>query len=420
MTVHHPRDTFTPDIATYRSTVDEARARSAAEEAANKAREEAEAGAKAKATAEAPGLRDFLSIEAWTQRDIPEPDRLLGDMVTTTSRMFLVGKTGLGKTMVGFGLAAGMASGGGFCHWRSARPARVLYIDGEMPAELIKSRSIDALRRAGPIPPGNLVIYSRDTEEQFAKMFPALGNIAPLNTEKGQNFVHALIEAIGGCDCVIFDNVMSLVNGDQKDEVPWSETMPLVMALTAKHIGQIWLDHTGHNTDRQYGSSTKAWRFDAVGVMTALPDSQQVRGEVSFIMSFDGAGKARRRTPANWSDFETCIFRLKDDEWRSEPANSRTDSGPKLSPRAREFYQSFMDALVITRTPGRTTRTAWFAELVRVGLADQIEPDDDHKERSAKLAKFRKYLTEIKEAGLIGVDGETVNDLRASARTATP
>jgi AAA domain len=221
-------------------------------------------------------------------RDIPAPDRLLGDLLTTTSRMFLVGRTGLGKTMLGMGMACGMATGRGFLHWRRTRPARVLYIDGEMPAELVKARSIDVLRRAGiPPHPDNLLIFVRDTMEEFAARYPSLGQFAPLNSEEGQNFVHALIRAVGGVDVVIFDNVMSLVAGDQKGEVPWSETLPLVSALTAKRVGQVWLDHNGHSTDRQYGSATKAWRFDAVGLMKPLPDDQRNPREVAFILSFE-------------------------------------------------------------------------------------------------------------------------------------
>jgi hypothetical protein len=73
----------------------------------------------------------------------------------------------------------------------------------EPPGELIKARSIDALRRTGmPPPPGNLLIYSRDTEDDFAKQFPTLGMLPPLNTEAGHNFVLALIDALGGVDVV--------------------------------------------------------------------------------------------------------------------------------------------------------------------------------------------------------------------------
>ena len=57
-------------------------------------------------------------------------------------------------------------------------------------------------------------------KEEISRQFPTLGTLAPLNTEQGRNFVHALIAALGGVDLVIFDNVMSLVAGDQKDEVP--------------------------------------------------------------------------------------------------------------------------------------------------------------------------------------------------------
>ena len=181
----------------------------------------AAAEGEAETAAPMPGLRKLLSIEAWADRDLPPPDRLLGDLITTTSRGFMVGRTGLGKTMLGLALALGMASGTGFLHWRSARPARVLYIDGEMPGELIKARCIDALRRAGvPPPPGNLVIFGRDLEEEIARRFPELGKLEPLNMEVGQNYGHALIATLGGVDVVIFDNVMSLVAGDQERRSP--------------------------------------------------------------------------------------------------------------------------------------------------------------------------------------------------------
>ena len=130
-------------------------------------------------------------------------------------------------------------------HWSCCRSARVLIIDGEMPADLIKERAKDALRRiGGDVPLGNLVVFAQDMAEAFGKRFPELGPMPPLNTKEGHLFVLNLIENLGGVEVVFFDNVMSLVAGDQKDEVPWTDTLPLVSALTSRRIGQVWLDHT--------------------------------------------------------------------------------------------------------------------------------------------------------------------------------
>jgi hypothetical protein len=49
---------------------------------------------------------------------------------------------------------------------------------------------------------------------------------------------------------------------------------------------------------------------------------------------------------------------------------------------------------------------------VRAGLAETIRPDDDYKVRDAKEKKFRKYMSDIRAANLIKVDGETIIDLR--------
>ena len=357
---------------------------------------------------------DFLSLDAWLARDIPPADRLLGDLVTSTSRTFLVGRTGLGKTLVAVALGFGIASGRGFLHWHCHRPGRVLIVDGEMPSELVKARlQAETGRVCCKIPQGRLTVFARDLDEEFAARFPTVGRMQPLNTEEGRSWLLALIEAVGPIDVVIFDNVMSLISGDQKDEIAWSGTLDLVQSLTTKRIGQVWLDHTGHNQDRQYGSSTKAWRFDSVGIMTPLPEDQREEHEVAFTLSFDHPGKARRRTPDNWQDFATRTIRLKDDVWTSEATEKGKRSAAKISPMAQQFYRSLHDALAATTTPGRTSRSAWYSECARVGLVEPIGEEDDYRIKDTKRRPFRKYLMELKGAGLVGIDGEIITDLGA-------
>ena len=364
--------------------------------------------------AEIPGLADLLSIDAWTTRPMPAPDRLLGELVTTTTRTFLVGRTGLGKTLLGLSMGLGMATGEGFLHWRSKRAARVLYIDGEMPGELIRQRAIDALRRAGIASCPGLFIFGRDLEDEIKERFPTIGEMPPLNTEEGQNWLLALIGAVGGVDVLILDNVMSLLEGIQKEEEAWSGVLPLVQRLTGKRIGQVWLDHTGHNTDRQYGSSTKAWRFDAVGVMTPLPADQKGKHEVAFGLSFEAPGKARRRTPDNWADFETVTVRLADDRWTSQPSGENGSTTVKVAPSRVPFYDALVAAITTTagRTAGTTTTFEWQASCQRKGLIEAAQQDEGYRQRDARMRDFRRAKGDLLAARWISVEGDIVTDLK--------
>lgn len=94
-------------------------------------------------------FRDKLSLPGWLEREVKLPDCLMGEWLTTTSRVELVAPTGLGKTNLGLAWAAFAAAGLDFLHWRgSGRPRRVLYVDGEMSERLMHSRLKDAVERA--------------------------------------------------------------------------------------------------------------------------------------------------------------------------------------------------------------------------------------------------------------------------------
>ena len=84
--------------------------------------------------------RRELLLASWLTRDLPLRDYLLGDVVCSTSRWLIFGDTGIGKTLFALSMAGAMASGGSFLGWEGKRRARVMYLDGEMPAETFKER----------------------------------------------------------------------------------------------------------------------------------------------------------------------------------------------------------------------------------------------------------------------------------------
>ena len=64
-----------------------------------------------------------LTLAEWLVRDLPEPDHLLGSLLSTTCRVLLAGPTGLGKTMLGLAAAMAMAERKPFLHWKAGANA---------------------------------------------------------------------------------------------------------------------------------------------------------------------------------------------------------------------------------------------------------------------------------------------------------
>src|SRR5215472_6165579 len=66
----------------------------------------------------------------WSKMPEVERDYLLGNIISTTSRIMIYGSTGVGKTLFTMDLAAAIATGNRFLNWGKRDSARVLYIEG--------------------------------------------------------------------------------------------------------------------------------------------------------------------------------------------------------------------------------------------------------------------------------------------------
>ena len=123
----------------------------------------------------------------------------MGSVMSTTSRWLMIGETGIGKTLLSMDMGAAIAVGVMFLIWTGQRQARVMYIDGELPAETFKERMQLLAKRYGP--DIELLGYNRDD----------LGDdgLPPLNTDLGQAWLRREIAAVKP-DLIIFDSVMCL------------------------------------------------------------------------------------------------------------------------------------------------------------------------------------------------------------------
>jgi hypothetical protein len=264
---------------------------------------------------------------------------------------------------------------------------RSLYIDGEMSRRLLRQRVLDEAARLGMSP-----------ETFFALSHEDIPNFKALNTPEGQAWLRAFIEKIGGVDLIIFDNIMCLTIGDQKDPEAWQKTIPLVHALTRASIGQIWIHHTGHDETRSYGDKSREWQMDTVAHLDAVKRDDT---DVSFSMSFK---KARERTPATRFDFQDVKIALINDRWEYELTQAQRPD--KIAPQTARALDALRNVIagdnVVSSTGGHrsATREAWMDELALLGMVDLKE-----KGHSARTL-FLRWRRELVAAFRIGCEGD--------------
>jgi hypothetical protein len=339
----------------------------------------------------------LFTVEYWATRDLAEPDFLLSELLTTTSRMLLIGPTGAGKTNFALATAFAIADAAPFLHWSGRRTARVLYIDGEMSARLVKNRVRQAIKRHGGMPE-NLTIINRED-------FP---DLPPLNTEEGQKYIEHLVEQLDGVDLIIFDNIQALLIGSHKEDETWAPVLPWIRKLTTMKIGQLWMHHTGHATDRGYGDKTREWQFDAVALMK-VPETPTPDRLLEFRLEFT---KARERGPNNRADFDTVdVWLGEDDAWQSSAVRKPGKPTKPPSPKAQRFYDALIEALA---TPDAARRCAasgnrpsvaedqWQEACFDMRLIDRAQPGPDKaKEEKRVRAAMSQYRSELDAANWI-------------------
>jgi hypothetical protein len=327
-----------------------------------------------------------LSMDAWLERELPPPDFIMGEWLTTTSRAVLNAPTGLGKTNFTLALCAHIAAGQDFLHWRGRRPANVLFLDGEMSRRLLKRRAQDVARRLGFNPSG-LYLLSREDISDFP----------PLNTPGGIAFLNSAIDHLGSVDLIAFDNIMSLIAGDMKDPKAWQQTLPLVSSLTKRAVGQFWVHHTGHDTSRGYGDKTREWEMD---VVLHLTEAKRADTDVSFELTFL---KARERTPETRRDFQDVTIALVEDQWTCSAVTARRS---KPSPLGSKFLEALQDALaggeaIPFQSWNAIKEDLWVAECARRGLIDLAK-------RPNARSLVSKYKRELIAHNLIGCHNDLV------------
>lgn len=217
-------------------------------------------------------FHDFMEMEP------EERIELLGGWLFAKCLAMVHAWRGTGKTWWAMAVAYAVAAGGSFLEWRSPSAQVVVYIDGEMPADVLKSRfeMIAAMSDATPAP-GFLQIISADLQDR------PMPNLA---TPQGQTLIDSLIG--DGVKLIIVDNISCMVRGeDENDATSWTRVSEWALRHRREGRAVLFVHHSG-KTGKQRGTSKREDLLDVVIGLRRPLDYDEADGAV-FEVHFEKA-----------------------------------------------------------------------------------------------------------------------------------
>ena len=161
---------------------------------------------------------------------------------------------GLGKTFFALGLAHAVAGGGSFLRWQAPKPRSVLYIDGEMPARVLKERI-------------ELVIdstcYAIGDRDYFNIL--SCDQQGDVSLDISDPADQALINRyLTNVDLVVLDNLATLHRGGPENEgESWLSTQHWLLQLRRSGRAVLIVHHSGKG-GQQRGTSRREDVLDTV------------------------------------------------------------------------------------------------------------------------------------------------------------
>lgn len=295
-------------------------------------------GADAEALVQALGMKKFMALQ------FPPRQYLLRPWLTTTGLAMIDALPGHGKTWLALSIGYAVGAGQPLLDWGSERRGRVLYVDGELPGDLLQSR----LRLLGaPLPEEYLRILSRSQFEMYGGLMPDLG------TPEGRAFLDRVIEE-NQIDLIILDSVSTLVrSGIDNDVESWRAIQDWSLRHRARGRAIVYLHHHGRSGTPR-GTSAREIVLDARLKLTR-DEEQTTENETAFRLEYP---KAREffggDTAPMLAYLSTPEGRV---HWRRESVKDVTQE------RVRELLQQGMKPAAIAKE--MAVSRSWISQVMK-------------------------------------------------------
>jgi putative DNA primase/helicase len=201
-----------------------------------------------------PGLTT-IPFNTFVTLDLPAREQVLLPILPVRGLAMLYAARGIGKTHVAMGIAYAVSCGGEFLMWKASRPRRVLYVDGEMPAEMLQERAqrILAASQYRPLSDDHFIFLSMDQQP--------LGSSLNLANRHHQAAIEARID---GVELLVLDNLSTLVNGGRENDAEsWDEMQQWLLQLRRRGVTVLLVHHSGRGENAR-GTSKREDVLDTV------------------------------------------------------------------------------------------------------------------------------------------------------------
>ena len=224
---------------------------------------------------------------------IPARKKLVGDWLCEADLGFVFARRGLGKTWFSLGLACAIAGKSFFGPWKVHKNLPVLYVDGEMPCEIIDKR-ISGLGASE-----SLSVLNHEA------LFHKTGAVLNLTDPVSQEAIKQLCLE-GGHKVLVLDNLSCLFSGIKENEADaWEKVLPWLLELRRHRIAVVIVAHSGRDGKSMRGTSR---REDAAFSVIRLDDpaeSGELKHGAKFILRFTKDRNSRTEQSAMEWTFQT-------------------------------------------------------------------------------------------------------------------
>ncbi len=227
-----------------------------------------------------------ITAEAFLALELPPRPWIVQPIIPGRGLAMLYAPRGLGKTWFALALAVNAAAGGDLFGWKAPRPVRVLYVDGEMQAEVMQAR-LAAVVQGIPRPPesGMLHFLCADLHET---------GLPDLRDPPAQEALEERCRELK-VELLILDNLSSLCRSGRENEADsWQPVQDFLLRLRRRGVSVLLVHHAGKG-GQQRGTSRREDVLDTVIALRRPVDYEAAEGarfEVHVEKSRACAGEA--------------------------------------------------------------------------------------------------------------------------------